>query len=89
MDIKDTDEIVHTEAPEIARVMAEHFFPKPVVANTSEIAAILYPRELENISDTITSAEVKEILGKLPRDKAPGTDGIPNRLLKECKATLS
>ena len=69
--------------------MAEHFFPKPVVENTSEIAATLYPIELDNISDTITSAEVEKILGKLPSDKAPGLDGIPNRLLKECRANLS
>ncbi|KAI1002566.1 hypothetical protein K3495_g5640 [Podosphaera aphanis] len=32
---------------------------------------------------------LEETLGKLPSDKAPGLDGIPNRFLKQCRATLS
>lgn len=56
VDIKDTDGTAHNEAPKIARVMAEHFFPKSVVAKTSEIAAKIYPKEMDNISDAITSS---------------------------------
>ncbi|KAI0990830.1 hypothetical protein K3495_g17357, partial [Podosphaera aphanis] len=54
----------------------------------ADIAGTSYPEELEGISSVISHAEIEEILGKLPSDKAPGPDGIPNRLLKECKTIL-
>ncbi|KAI0991845.1 hypothetical protein K3495_g16342, partial [Podosphaera aphanis] len=79
---------MHTQPPDIARVMAEHFFPQPVAADTADISGSIYPEELDNIPSTITPAQVEEIIAKLPSNKAPGPDGIPNRLLKECKITL-
>ncbi|KAI0997925.1 hypothetical protein K3495_g10264 [Podosphaera aphanis] len=69
--------------------MARHFFPPPVAANIQDIAGTIYPDELHTVTRIITSAEIEEILGQLPSDKAPGPDGIPNRLLKNCKETLS
>ncbi|KAI1002560.1 hypothetical protein K3495_g5636 [Podosphaera aphanis] len=68
--------------------MAEHFYPQPVVADTADIVGTSYPEELEGISSVIPHVEVEETLGKPPSDKAPGPDGIPNRLLKECKITF-
>ena len=88
-EIKGADGIIHTDPPDIARAMAAHFFPQPVAADAGDIAGTIYPKELEGITNTITQAEVEEILGKLPNNKAPGPDGIPNQLLKECRKTLS
>lgn len=62
--------------------MAEHFFPRPKAANISDITEVRYPKELNGFAYTITRAEVEETIGKLPRDKAPCPDGIPNRLLR-------
>ncbi|KAI0990728.1 hypothetical protein K3495_g17459, partial [Podosphaera aphanis] len=75
-DIKGTDGVIHTDAADKATIMAEHFFPQPVVADTADIAGTSYPEELEGISSVISHAEIEEILGKLPSDKAPGPDGI-------------
>ena len=69
--------------------MAEHFFPQPLAVYPSDIAGATYPEELDSISSCITYKEVEEALGNLPSDKAPGPDGIPNRLLKKCRVTLS
>lgn len=88
-DITDADGCTHTEAPEKARIMAGHFFPQPMAADTADIAEANYPEELHGISSIITHTEVEEALTNLPSDKAPGPDGIPNRLLKKCKLTLS
>ncbi|KAI1001176.1 hypothetical protein K3495_g7023 [Podosphaera aphanis] len=89
VDIKDAKGIIHTEPQDIARAMAEHFFPQPVVADTEDISGAIYPQELDKILNTTTRAEVEEILKKLPSAKAPGPDGIPTRFLKKCMITLS
>ncbi|KAI0997728.1 hypothetical protein K3495_g10462 [Podosphaera aphanis] len=88
-DIQDKEGNVWIEDTDKARVMAQHFFPQPVQAEIQDIAGTIYPEELAIIPSTITEAEVEEAIGKLPSDKAPGPDEIPNRLLKECRKTLS
>ncbi|KAI0992219.1 hypothetical protein K3495_g15967, partial [Podosphaera aphanis] len=88
-DIKDTDGIAHTEAHEKAQIMAQHFFPEAEAADTGDIDGTSYPGELQNISKIITQSEVEETLRRLPSDKAPGPDEIPNRFLKSCSTTLS
>ncbi|KAI1005378.1 hypothetical protein K3495_g2839 [Podosphaera aphanis] len=89
LDIQDKEGNVWIEDTDKARVMAQHFFPLPVQAEIQDIAGTIYPEELAIIPSTITEAEVEEAIGKLPSDKAPGPDEIPNRLLKECRKTLS
>ncbi|KAI1000156.1 hypothetical protein K3495_g8039 [Podosphaera aphanis] len=81
-DIKDAEGLIQTEASDKARVMAGNLSPQPVAADTTDIAKAIYPEELSSISKLNTHTEVEEALGKLPNDKAPGPDGIPNRLLK-------
>ncbi|KAI0993785.1 hypothetical protein K3495_g14399 [Podosphaera aphanis] len=61
----------------------------PRAADTGDIDGSTYLEDLSNISDVITQTEIKEILQKLPSDKAPGPDGIPNRFLKCCEPLLS
>ncbi|KAI0999744.1 hypothetical protein K3495_g8453 [Podosphaera aphanis] len=72
-----------------AEIMAHYFFPQPVAADTRDIDDSIYPEDLPNILEVITETEIKEILQKLPSDKAPGPDGIPNRFLKCCEPSLS
>lgn len=87
--IKDINGSIHSEAPEIARVMAEHFFPQPVAADTTDISGTHYPEKLNGISKVVTQVEIEETLGKLPYHKVPGPDKIPNRLSVKFKATIS
>ncbi|KAI0995005.1 hypothetical protein K3495_g13177 [Podosphaera aphanis] len=42
-----------------------------------------------SLGPVITQQEIEKAPRKLPNDKAPGPDGIPNRLLKNCSKTLS
>ncbi|KAI0991930.1 hypothetical protein K3495_g16257, partial [Podosphaera aphanis] len=88
-DIKGADGTFYTEAQDKIDIMAHHFFPQPVAADTRDIEGSTYPEDLPNISDMVTQNEIKEILQKLPSDKAPGPDGIPNRFLKGCEPSLS
>ncbi|KAI1000147.1 hypothetical protein K3495_g8053 [Podosphaera aphanis] len=88
-DIKDAEGKIYTESLVKVNVMAQHFFPPPVHADVQDIAGFTYPEELKTISNVITQQEIEEALRKLPNDKAPGPDGIPNRFLKYCSKTLS
>ncbi|KHJ34495.1 hypothetical protein EV44_g3457 [Erysiphe necator] len=69
--------------------MAEHFFPSPIHAELEDIKGAIYPEISEPISNYIDEVEFEEAISKLPNDRAPGPDGIPNRLLKQCRKTLS
>jgi hypothetical protein len=68
-------------ATEKAEVFQKLFFPEPPQADLSDLAdeprferhAIGFP--------SITEHEVLEAIQGMPADKAPGPDGIPNRLL--------
>ncbi|POS85079.1 hypothetical protein EPUL_003411 [Erysiphe pulchra] len=54
-----------------------------------DIDGTKYPDDLLSVSKIITQTEVEETLRKLPNDKAPGPDGIPNRVLKCYESSLS
>ncbi|KAI0998540.1 hypothetical protein K3495_g9657 [Podosphaera aphanis] len=88
-DVKGADGTIYIEALDKANIMAHHFFPQPVAADTRDIDESTYPEDLPNISDVITQTEIKEILQKLASDKASGPAGIPNRFLKCCESSLS
>jgi hypothetical protein len=53
-----------------------------------DIDRAVYPPELTDIPAQIDTPKVEAVLKALPSDKAPGPDGIPNRLLKHCSITL-
>lgn len=61
-----------------AKAMNEHLFPSPVHAELDDIKGATYPEILGPISIYIEEAEIEEIISRLPNDKAPGPDGIPN-----------
>ncbi|KAI0994031.1 hypothetical protein K3495_g14151 [Podosphaera aphanis] len=69
--------------------MAQHFFPPPVEADIEGIAQTTYPTEVERFSKSVDKTEIETMLEYVPGDKAPGPDGIPNRLLKQRKRILS
>ena len=68
--------------------MAQHFFPLPVIADIQDIEGFTYPEELKTIPKVITQQEIEKALQKLPNDKAPGPDGIPNVIYKRCADLL-
>ena len=68
---------------EKAKILAEKFFP--IIGNTdlSNIAGKEQPGcRLVNISPNISPEEICELIRKLPNNKAPGPDKIPNEILK-------
>ncbi|KAI0995575.1 hypothetical protein K3495_g12605, partial [Podosphaera aphanis] len=87
--IRDGEGNLHTNDRDKARVMSQHFFPPPVEANIEGIAETTYPTELERFSKSVDETEIGKMLVSVPGDKTPGPDGIPNRLLKQCRKILS
>lgn len=85
----DTEGKYHTQDKDKATVKTQYFFPTPIQANIEDIPGAIYPNEIDAGPQFVTKAEVEDLLGKLPSDKAPGPDGISNRLLKFCRKTLS
>ncbi|KAI0998166.1 hypothetical protein K3495_g10025 [Podosphaera aphanis] len=71
------------------KALASHFFPSTVSADLEDIEEYTYPDKLSTISASTEIAEVEEALKKLPGNKTPGPDGIPNQLLKHCRKSLS
>ena len=88
-DIKDKDGNLFTEDTDKADILARHFFPQPIQANLEDIEGTVYPEEMTTISSTITETEIQETMAKLASETAPGLDGIPNWMLKNCRLTLS
>ena len=85
--LRDTAGTLQTSERGKAEVLAQHFFPTPVTANLSDILGHNYPNELL-IPYTVEEREIYDILKRLPPDKAPGPDKIPNRFLRECGRQL-
>jgi hypothetical protein len=61
-------------------MMKDAHFPPPVEADLNDLAGFQYPREVEIPSD-LTTTEVVQAIISTTKDKAPGPDGIPNRVL--------
>jgi hypothetical protein len=62
-----------------AAAFRETFFPRPPPADLSDIETFLYPEGLP--FPPVTVEEVRHAIKRAPADKAPGDDGIPNRVL--------
>lgn len=64
------------------------FFPPPPPADLNDIAGSFYPASGQ-CPVIISKSEITEALQRLKADKAPGLDGISNRILKACAGKLS
>lgn len=72
---------------EKSRILYETFFPPSQTSNTPQ-----EDRESHNAKfslDTISDDQVRATINKLKPYKAPGPDGIPNVVYKECSSTLT
>lgn len=67
---------------EKAQILAEKFFPAPPQVDISDIASEAQSRRPLQINQTVTQEEIQGILARIPNNKAPGPDGIPNEVLK-------
>ena len=61
-------------------LLREVLFPPPAAAKLDDIATARYPPEIQ-IPKRVGQEEVVAIIRGLKPDKAPGVDGIPNRIL--------
>ena len=70
-----------------AEMLKDVFFPALPPADLSDIEASFYPIS-PHCPIIITKSEVSTALSRLKSDKAPGPDGISNRILKACSEIL-
>ena len=77
--LRKDDEVVNEPAKK-ADLLIESFFPPPVTADVSDIETASYPEQLQ--IGQITMEEILQAIKFAPPNKAPGTDGIPNKVLK-------
>ena len=63
------------------------FFPPPPTADLSDIQGFTYPEPEESLM-VISADEIAKAIARVKADKAPGPDGIPNRMLKALGTTL-
>ncbi|RFU25059.1 hypothetical protein B7463_g11279, partial [Scytalidium lignicola] len=80
-DIQRKDKTMAEELQGKCEAFREVHFPKPPEANLEDIEGVRYPQSRGDWPE-ITEWEVTEALRYVPPDKAPGEDGIPNRVLK-------
>ena len=86
--IQDREGVQHDSNKAKANILALHFFPPPRDADLSDIEGHLYPAE-HDVPQIVTADEVAKVLKQSAPDKAPGPDGIPNRMLRECSTVLA
>jgi hypothetical protein len=63
-----------------ATMLQETHFPPPVEADLDDLVGYQYQEEVE-MPDKLTEGEVTQAILWTAKDKAPGPDGIPNRIL--------
>jgi hypothetical protein len=68
-----------TEASEKAEVFRRTFFPRPLAADLEDMQNAQYARQIG--LPPITEKEILEAIESTSLPKAPGPDGLPNRVL--------
>lgn len=65
---------------EKAIILAESFFPAPPEADLTDIPDYNYPTSID--LSPITKQEIIKTIEAIPNNKAPGTSGIPNEVIR-------
>jgi ribonuclease HI len=78
--IRGPDGELRKTCQEKARVFEQALFAKPPEADLSDLTIPIFPEPLP--FPIITIHEVREAVRRATADNAPGSDGIPNRILK-------
>ena len=73
---------------ERTKILAERFFPEPPQAEPNDIESETQATRMLQIDSTVTTEELQGILRRLPNDRAPGPDGIPNEVLKALEQVI-
>jgi hypothetical protein len=71
------------------QILVKKFFPEPPPADLSDIAQEPQPRSTLEINKEVTVEEVQGLLQRLPKNKAPGPDEIPNEVLQTLSSTIN
>ena len=79
--LRNKDGNTATSIKEKAAFLREHAFSRPIEADLSDIINYRYPKPLE-MEDRLTTDEVLAACLRTKPDKAPGPDGIPNRVIQ-------
>ena len=87
--LRDSDQETATDDnAEKTRILAGKFFPAARPADLSDITSETLPERQLNLSSTVTEDTVEKAIKKLPNNKAPGPDRIPNEAIKQLRAVI-
>jgi hypothetical protein len=64
-----------------AELLKDVHFPPPVEADLTDVTGYIYPERI-SMPSQLTKEEVVAAIMRASKDKAPGPDGIPNRVLQ-------
>lgn len=70
-----------------AEMLKDKFFPPPPEAELTDTQGFIHP-QAQTCPLVITKEEVAAAIRRPKADKAPGPDGIPNRILQACGDSL-
>ena len=70
-----------------AKALQKAFFPQPPAANLKDLKAASYPRPV-TFHTNITLAQVRKAVNKLSLNKAPDSDEINNKVLKNALSQI-
>jgi hypothetical protein len=62
-------------------MLKQAHFPSPMEADLSDLERYNYPERI-SIPEKLDEKEALNVIKELTKDKAPGLDGIPNRVIK-------
>ena len=85
-DIRRPDGTMAQDVESKTAALQEVFFPTPPPANLTDISGYQYKETRD--WNAITLEEIREAIHQVPPDKAPGPDGLPNRIIKLACQTM-
>jgi len=77
----------YTKIEEKAKILGESFHPTPPETDTTDIESYEYPLPIR--AEPITETETARVIHRVGADKAPGPDGIINRILQLASQTIT